>query len=444
MTGELYAVIQNNSTRLVFDEEPDEELIKLLGNHNLKISFDDTSLGIAGQQGQDAVWIDMGYDPSDYMYELPTAGIRETQMSELSQYLVAGSIDIEAIASGREVVVAVPEYLTEMALKYYNIGTTITFSDVLMTPDTEELNFNSAEAYSDSYKVYETTVTDDAGNEIYTFASSYGKRHDITTTVGAIVALDSRLCSLYLTPDSQGANYYYDEETGETVQNTKYGMALLVDDCYTFASWGLPDSNYTCVKATINSDTNINEFDQMWYAALSASKNVETISSYYYLNKVKSGTLEVMTIFYMMSFCLIMLGAVSVSVGLYAKVESANGKIMTLRRIGLSVKQVGMMIITQNIYYPIIAAITSVIPVFACQSLFSFILNKLQSGEWDSSYIAGEEPWYAILPYQKNLFNYNFAVALGACVLIGVSLIVIGTVPQIVKIKKNKMIETEE
>ena len=444
MTDELYAVIFNSSTRVVFDEEPDKELVDLLGNHNLKNTFDDTALGLAGEQGQAASLSAMGYDPSCYMYELPTVGIRERDLRVLNKYVVAGEIDVEAISSGKEVIVAIPEYLKDSALKYYNVGTTVNFSDVILSSDAEELNFNSAEAFSDRYKVYDTVVKDDYDNEICTIAAAYGKRHDITATIGAIVVLDDRLCNLYLAPDSKGVNYYYDDNTGAEIKSTTYGMALIVNDYHTFNSWGLPDSNYTCIKATIKSDVDINEYDQMWYRALSKSQNVDTSSSYLYINKVKSGTIEVMIIYYLISISLILLGAISVSVGLYAKVKSCNGDLMILRRIGLSSRQCGLMIISQNIYYPVMAVMISVIPVFMCQSMFSFIWGKLRSGEWASSYLPGEEPWYSSLPYSKNLFEYNFVEALLLCILIGVLLIVIGSIPQIRYLRKNQLIETEE
>lgn len=444
MTDELCAVIRNSSTRLLFKEKPDSDLIALLGNHNLKPDSDDSELGRAGERGSIAAWKAMGFDYSEYMYELPTVGVRESNLIELSKYVVAGRLDLKAIASGKEVVVAVPEYLLESALKYYGVGTTITFSDILMSAETEELDFNSFSAYDAKYHVYDEIVKDESGNEIETFATAYGLRHDITATIGAIVVLDDSLCNIYLNPDSKGVSYHIDEKTGEEIKDVSYGMALLVDDYYTFNSWGLPDTNYTKVMAALRQGVDVNEFDQMWYKALSKSKNVETNSTYYYLSKIKSGTTEVMSVYYLMSVCLVILGAVSVSVGLYARVGSRIEDIMKLRRIGLSAKQSWVMILFQNIYYPIVASIISIIPVIVCQSVFSYILNKLRSGEWEPSYFAGQEPWYISLPYSHNLFEYNFALALGVCALTGIVLIVVGTIPQIIYLNRHKMIESEE
>jgi len=444
MTNELYAIIRNGSTRLIFDEEPDPEHTMLLGNHNLKLEFDDSGLGRAGERGQAASWRAMGFDPSCYMYEVPTVGIREEELEGLKDYTVVGNIDVSAIAAGDEVIIAVPEYLLDSALKYYSEGKSISFSDILLTDSTDKIDFNSQEAYDDKYHVYEETVKDEKGDDIFTFASAYGTRHDIRTTIGAIVVLDDRLSSIYLDPDNKGIEYYYDEETGEEVQSVSYGMAILVNDCLTFKSWGLPDRNYTNVKATLKPGVDINEFDQMWYKALANSKDVETISSYYYLSKIQSGTMEIMSVFYLIAISFIILGSVSVSVGLYAKVRRNTESLMALRRIGLSVKQGVLMILIQNIYYPVIAAMISIIPVFMCQSLFMFIKQKLQSGAWESSFFPGAEPWYASLPYQYSLFDYNFPLALGLCILTGVLLILLGSLPQILFLNKHTIIEAEE
>ncbi len=49
-----------------------------------------------------------------------------------------------------------------------------------------------------------------------------------------------------------------------------------------------------------------------------------------------------------------------------------------------------------------------------------------------------------LLPITKNLFSYDFVPALIVCLVIGVLLIVIGTLPQIMYLKKMKMIAEKE
>ena len=115
----------------------------------------------------------------------------------------------------------------------------------------------------------------------------------------------------------------------------------------------------------------------------------------------------------------------------------------TLRRLGLSVRQGGLLIIFQNIYYPFVAAVISIIPVYLCQNLFMYIRKKLETGEWEASY-SGGAPWYDSLPYTRNLFDYNFISALAVCLLTGILLIILGSIPQIRYLRKHKMITEEE
>lgn len=66
------------------------------------------------------------------------------------------------------------------------------------------------------------------------------------------------------------------------------------------------------------------------------------------------------------------------------------------------------------------------------------------NGEISSSIGTGHTPWYFTMPITKNMFSYNFVPALIVCFLTGVLLIVIGTLPQIMYLKKMKMIAEKE
>ncbi len=197
------------------------------------------------------------------------------------------------------------------------------------------------------------------------------------------------------------------------------------------------------MRVTINDGVDIDAFDNIWYTALSDSKDVETISVFNYLNKIKATTVEIMSIFYLLAVCLILLGAVTIVVGLHSKVINSSSELFALRRIGLSMRQAGLMIISQNIYYPLIAAVIAIVPVYICQTLFIYIQNKICSGEWASSY-TGTQPWYLLLPFGYNLFEYNFVLALLVCIFVGVLLIVIGSAPQIMFFKRHRLVELEE
>ena len=130
----------------------------------------------------------------------------------------------------------------------------------------------------------------------------------------------------------------------------------------------------------------------------------------------------------------------SIISGLYTKTRSNSGRFQTLRRIGLSVNQASLMIYTQNMFYPIIATLIAIGPIYYTQGLFDSMERKLQTGEFDIM----ATQWYKRIPYWANLFSYDFIPALICCLLLGFLLIFIGTLPQILYLRKMKMIETRE
>ena len=62
----------------------------------------------------------------------------------------------------------------------------------------------------------------------------------------------------------------------------------------------------------------------------------------------------------------------------------------------------------------------------------------------NGDYSAMSTQWSNKIPYAADLFSYNFIPALICCLLLGFLLIFIGTLPQILFLRKMKMIETRE
>ena len=113
-----------------------------------------------------------------------------------------------------------------------------------------------------------------------------------------------------------------------------------------------------------------------------------------------------------------------------------------LRTIGMNNNQVIKMIIRQNLFYPFIGTLFGLFPLLMCQLLFNYVYRKVSTGEWEYGlYESGATiPWYSNIPFQYNLFEFGVFDSLVMCVLVGFCLILIGTIPQIVYIKKHKLI----
>ena len=82
----------------------------------------------------------------------------------------------------------------------------------------------------------------------------------------------------------------------------------------------------------------------------------------------------------------------------------------------------------------------SVIPVCVMQKILDVAAERIESGKLDVT----ATPWYHKIPFGADLFSYDFIPALICCLLLGLLLVVIGTLPQIIYLRKMKMIETRE
>ena len=432
------AVIFNESTRMVFDEEPDEGMQELLNYRIISIP-ESMDFYDVNKTGEDLIFEHMGYEPDTIMYELPTVGLTSNELSALESEVVAGYIDQEKILSGEEVVLAVPEELEELCVSYFPIGSQISFDDVVLTNEEEMLDLGNIE--DEKWKVYETYVEVN-GEDIYVRYDSVGTRYELSSTVGAIVVLhDEQDMKDYL---SCGSLWSVGLQMNERNISKSYGMSLIcLDD--TFANWGLPDSNYTKVKVTLDDQADVYEFDKLWYQVLSECTGIKTQTTFEFLDEINSPSARVMAEFFILITALVALSMASIIFGLYTKTRGNSERFQSLRRIGLSVRQACLLIYTQNLFYPLISVMIAIVPVYLIQSMFNTIYGKLMSGEL-SAVVSGSSrlPWYMLLPITKNLFSYNFVPALIVCFLVGVLLIVIGTLPQVMYLTKMKMIAEKE
>ncbi len=434
----VWAVIMNESSRLAFDEEPNAGMKQLLGNRSLNRRVAEDPYKNEETIAEPTIFAHMGYDTPVYMYELPSVGLTEKEMSGLSGELLAGSIDIDKIKRGEEVVLAVPENLKELCLQYFPVGSSLNFDGIVLTEEEEIIDNN--QKLDEKWIVYDRFIETDEG-KAHVGYTSFGTRYGVETRVGAIVVLkDEKEIFEYLTEGSEWVQQlYYTADSEEDGAKSTYGMSVLcLPD--SFEAWGLPERNFTSVKAEMKKGYDVFGFDEFWYKSLAGSVDVQTNSTYEYTEMIAIKSDRIMTIFMMLLSVLIVLGTVSIITGLYTKTRSNVFRFQTLRRVGLSVRQASLMIYTQNMFYPLLAIVVANIPVCAGQQYLNAFQARIKSGKINLQ----SSPWYIRIPASANLFSYNFIPALICCLLLGFLLIFIGTLPQILYLRKMKMIETRE
>lgn len=432
-----WAVIFNESTRMVFATEPEEKMKRLLGNRLLNLCQSDDPYVQELKNAEGTIFEHTGYDPNTYMYQLPTVGLTTKEMTNLEGEVIAGQIDIDKIRSGEEVVLAVPTELADLCLECFPIGSALSFDDIVLTEEEEKLNFRTLN--DAKWVVYENDIETENG-DLHVVLGAFGKRYGIETKVGAIVVLhNDKDISEYLTTGNWWIHQWREYHVNGASEKPTYGMSVLcLPD--SFENWGLPDRNFTSVSVELKDSCDIYEFDEFWYKELSGSKDVQTNSTYRYMDEITIERDRVMTIFFVLNIVLVVLGIMSIISGLYTKTRSNSARFQTLRRVGLSVNQASLMIYTQNMFYPIVATLIAIVPIYYVQSVFDSIEKRLEAGTFDIM----ERLWYVKVPYWADLFSYDFIPALICCLLLGNLLIAIGTLPQILYLRKMKMIETRE
>ena len=432
----IWSVMMNESTRMVFHEEPAEEMKQLLGNRSLNRPESDDPYLKEARIAEATIFGHMGYDTPVYMYELPTVGLTEKEMNALNGELISGSIDIDKIKSGEEVVLAVPEELKDLCLKFFPVGTSFDFDDILLSEEEEKLENYPID---EKWIVYDNYIETEMGQAHVGYAS-FGTRYGIRAKVGAIVVLhNEKDITEYLTTGTDWVRQlHYGPDSDPSAPKPTYGMSVM---CLpeTFENWGLPDRNFTSVKVEMKDDYDVYGFDKFWYQSLSGSVDVKNKSTFDYTDTIKTKSNRVMTIFFLLIFVLAVLGVVSIITGLYTKTRTNSSRFQTLRRVGLSVKQASIMIYSQNMFNPILAIMTAIIPICVVQKLLHSYRDKILSGG-DTL----DKAWKLRIPVWTDLFSYNFIPALILCLLLGFLLVFIGTLPQITYLRKMKMVETRE
>ena len=73
-------------------------------------------------------------------------------MNRLNGNLIAGSINIDKIKRGQEIVLAVPESLQNQCLRFFSVGSILDFDDILLTEE-ENVDYDHTGHESDEYQI---------------------------------------------------------------------------------------------------------------------------------------------------------------------------------------------------------------------------------------------------------------------------------------------------
>lgn len=436
-----FARIVNKSTRLSYEKNRADGLPDYMRLRRNSVSSD--SYENALYEAENAMIQQVGYSSEEEIYALPSIGITESEFDPLSSYVKEGTINLEKIRSGEEIVLLVPSEMEQSVSNQFHVGESIPLSDVVLSGEEESYLFGQMNPSYYKEPAYKKTIEDpESGNQMDLTSYAFGRRKDIETKIGAIVVLkDQKLLKRYAVSYEEILDGEIAENDDDEEEDSRFYTMSMLCLPETFKNWQLPDELFTEVDFSLHENADVSKANASWYQAIGACQGISFQSSYEIKEKMQTDTRNTMLICYLMLFMLVFMGIVAIGIKFYSKIKLQSQTIAKLRALGMPLSWLERMIISQNIVYPFIAAVVSLIPVSLCQMLFLYIKNKIDSGAWDVI-TENEVPWWHFMPFRYNLFDYHPVLVLALLMGAFLILILFVTIPQILYIRKQSIAET--
>lgn len=417
-----FGKIADRSTRLSFREGSlDLDMLRALRFFDLRQFAEeepDNELAAADKEAEEAMISAIGYNSSELVYALPTVGFYDDELEELEPYVMEGSIDLEKLGAGEEVLLVMTKTGYQSFSPLFHAGDELPLSDIVLNDEEEGYDFGAFDPSKFAEPVYKKQVTTPEGDRVELTSYAFGKRRDIPVRVGAVVALDMEQYKKYMTPASQN----------------EYGMNAFCS-VKAFEAWGLKNRNLTDVCFALDSERSVDEADSFWYSMISRSKGMTGHSTSEIAAGMNRGTRKIMSIYYCMMVILTLIAAVTIAIILYTDIRMRSSRIAVLRASGMSLRQLASSLVVSNIVYPIVGTAFAFLPLWGCQRFFESVRGKLESGEW----VWEEHQWVSDVPYWKDLFDYSpyraAAFIFAVCVVIMLAV----TLPQTALLKKQEI-----
>ncbi|MCH5197031.1 MAG: ABC transporter permease [Oscillospiraceae bacterium] len=352
-----------------------------------------------------------GYKPEELIFNIPTVGVPEELFETLSEYLTSGSVSLEALNSGEEVLI-----LNTTGSSPYSVGDIINMSDVVIEDELHEnFDFSSGNVPQGEEPHFYYYYTD--GVSPYPRAGySYGSRRDYRVRVAGILDItDGDLLKFISTKGAVNANG----------QRVDCGFNILCADS-AFENWGLPDRNYTKFGVKLKNNGNASEFEKSWFNLIGNSEGVESTSLAELYRAISNSRNKNMTIFAAMIISVIILGFVGIINSASLQIRRGLRSYSILRALGLTKASLSLLILRQRLAFALIGAVTAFIPL----GVFEFFRRLALEKKGTLSSLSPEDgkfniPWHWIFPWRLELFSQPLYLIIPAVLILVAAVILI-------------------
>lgn len=391
---------QNSATIQAYEGNDVKSLLKDSVSDDETINFDEYWNSVYGQY-----YDDYGISTSDKLYLSSMVACNGAVFNQLEGYLVDGSIDIDAINSGEEVLIFdYGDY--SLPSNAFAVGDTINLIDNYFTDDNLTLVRDTIQ--SDVYIPIETV-------------------HQ-TVRVGGIISIPSDDTSL--TKLLKVSNYL-----GFSFVTTKTGYSNL----------GFPQYNYDNIIIQMVDYNAIPKFETDVLAKHITSESGITVSSLYDTYSTISaekGKVVVKYLFMVVLLILIFIVGYVNTVVFQLKINSRYFAI--LQSLGMNIRRLKLTVIKENLKTPLVALVLSLGICYGIELSYSkfydSIFNVLENPQTEEQYTQAQDTFYNCFMYLE-LQNYSIhTYLLGLFVLVLLIVLVSSIVvvrPQRLSIARN-------
>lgn len=364
--------IEVRGTRIV-ESGLRKEVEAAIGNVNLKATVQDylKDLFIKSKLAQ-------GYNEEDELYNVPTLGIDESQLSAFETHILSGAIDIDKLKQGEEIVLVVDNAET---LCPCQVGDAIRLSDVVISDKTAaEFNFSRGGVPANEEPHFYYDYIREDGTIEKTAGYSFGTQVENEVTIGAIVTLDGHPLKDF---------YQVSPVTGQPI-----GIYIMtLSDA--FQKWGLPDENITKLGISVKSDKE-GELRTAWLYLMANSNEVNETRVIEAKEDIIEATKNQMLylIVLMVMVCIMAVYVIYSSISFSIKTQMR--KITQMRALGLPHRRVLGFYIREMLRYLGFASAVSWIPAFIFHKVYLYCREKY--GGFMIHVVGEKKPWEWFFP----------------------------------------------
>lgn len=391
----VWGVIRLPGLKLLYSEdEIPEELKETLDEFDITHNTEDFL-----QELEEKSREQQGYAKDDLLYSLPATALDDDLLERLLQYEVAsGEIDREGMKNGTKIVIV--EYEGEESKNPYAAGDRITLTDTVISDEfVEAYDFSTnimPEGYEESFRYDYTdgSVTDLPGY-------SFGEKVEFEVEICAVVSVDDEKMEELLHPEG-----YVMKGKGSGYASAGYGIVCSAD---ALSGWGLLDGRYTDVYVNLTKGADIDRFETLWYTIIGNSGNMNRVSKSSIKRRIAGTELSNMVLFASMIVLIILTGCFGMA-NTYSFALKKNMKnLQIMRAVGMSRKGLIASYIKGIVLWPLIAALTSVVPL----EIFDLIKKYAYHYAFDlgnNSYILADNGkleicWQALFPWYIEMWK---------------------------------------